>query len=154
MFRFLLVVAFASFAIGCAPPRWAEPSCRGLPEVRKLSEHDLAAQLDPLSNDKLLDLVACNMATSHPPNLGFPDRFVTSRSSSIAPLLLSRIEARSAGILSMGYMGLLEDIVAHNSGALSVTQRESAYRTCLAMHPPHTDRRGKVHHRCTGFGVK
>jgi hypothetical protein len=154
MVRFLLVAAFASFAIGCAPPRWLEPSCRGLPEVRRLSGRELAIQLDTLSNEKLLDLVACNMATSHPPNLGFPDRFVTSRSSSIAPILLSRIEARNAGIVSMGYMGLLEDMVAQDSGALTPAQRESASQICLEMHPSYTNRRGQVHHYCTAFGDK
>jgi len=151
---FLVVVAFASFAIGCAPPRWLEPTCRGLPEVRKLSEQELVTQLDLLSNEKLLDLVACNMATSHPSNLGFPDRFVTSRSSSIAPLLLSRIEARDTGSLSMTYMGLLENIVAENSGSLSVAQHQSASRICLELNPPYKDRRGYVLHYCTVFGRK
>jgi len=154
MIRFLLIAAFASFAIGCAPPRWLEPMCRGLPEVRKLSEQELVTQLDLLSNEKLLDLVACNVATSHPSNLGFPDRFVTSRSSSIAPLLLSRIETRDAGILSMTYMGLLENIVAENSGSLSVAQYQSASRICLELNPPYKDRQGHVHHYCTAFDSK
>ena len=152
MFRVLLVAAFASLAIGCAPPRWAEPLCRGKPDVGKLNEQDLAAQLDPLSDEKLLDLAACNMATSHPSNLGFPDHFITNRSSSIAPLLLSRIEARDEGLISMAYMGLLEDIASENPGALSAAQRESASRKCLGMYPPFTDRRGQVHRSCTAFG--
>jgi len=134
MFRFLLTVAITSVLVGCAPPRWAESLCRGQPDVWDLNERDLATQLRRMNDDQLLDLAACNMATSHPSTHGFPDHFVTDRSPAMATLLLTRIEARDEGLISMGYMALLSQMAQDNPRALSAQQRESAVVHCKQLY--------------------
>lgn len=135
MFRSLLVMSLISIIAGCAPPRWSEPLCRGQPETWNLDERALADQLDRMSDEQLLDLAACNMATSHPSTYGFPDHFVTQWSSSMAASLLGRIEARDDGLISMGYMSLLEEMMADNPEALSPQQRKSALAKCNRLYP-------------------
>ena len=100
-----------------------------------MEEHELAAKLTPMSDEQLLDLTACNMATSHPSTFGFPDRFVTQRSQAMAALLLDRIEQRDEGLISMGYMSLLEEMVQSDSRAISAERRQSARAHCERLFP-------------------
>lgn len=151
MSRLLPALLLTALVTACAPPRWAEPRCYGLPNTWELSEQQLAARLGELDDEELLDLVACNMGTSHPPNIGFPQRYVTERTPAMAARLLARIETRDEGVLSMGYIGLLGAMAERDPAVLTAAQRESALDKCLAMHPPDTDRRGEVRHYCTMF---
>lgn len=130
MLRLFLVLVLTFSFSGCAPPRWAEPLCRDQPNTRNMEEQELAARLTPMSDEQLLDLAACNMGTSHPSTLGYPDRFVTQRSPAMAALLLDRIEQRNEGLISMGYMMLLEEMVKNDPGAISEGRRESARAHC------------------------
>ena len=141
-----------SLAPGCTASRWTLSDCKGQPITWDLDEQELAEKVGTLSDEKLLDLVSCNMQTSHPPTLGFPDHFVTARSTSMAGLLLKRIETRDEGFVSMGYMELLEDMARKKPDVLSVSQRKSALSKCLVMFPPFTDLHGQIHHYCTSFG--
>ncbi|MBX9402541.1 hypothetical protein K4L06_14620 [Lysobacter sp. BMK333-48F3] len=152
MSRLLSILLLTALAAACAPPRWAEPSCYGLPNTWELSEQELATRLGELDDEELLDLVACNMGTSHPPNIGFPERYVTDRPPTMATRLLDRIETRDEGFVSMSYIGLLGSMVEQAPEVLTASQRESALNKCLAVYPPYTNRRGEVHHFCAAFG--
>ena len=138
--------------VGCAPPRWAEPLCNGKLDTWGRNDQELAPILNSMSDENLLDLAACSMATSHPSRIGFGDHYITGRSSSMAELLLSRIEARDEGLISMGYVSLLREMSYENPEVLSTERRKTALDKCLAIYPPFTDRQGKVHHYCTTFG--
>lgn len=144
---FLLSVLIA----GCAPPRWAEPLCNGQFNTWGRSDKELAPMLSRLSDEKLLDLAACNMATSHPSSIGFSDHFITTRSLPMAELLLSRAKTPDAGLISMGYMSLLREMSYENPELLSAEHRKAALDRCLAIYPPFTDRQGKVHRYCKIF---
>ena len=95
--------------------------------------------LGRMSDEQLLDVAACNMATSHPSTHGFPDRFVVDRSTAMASLLLGRIEARDQGLISMGYMQLLAEMTETDPQILSTQQRESALAQCNHLYSPGHD---------------
>ena len=131
MVRSSTVVITALLFTACAPPRWAESSCRGLPDTWELDENSLKVELGGMSDAKLLDLVACNMGTSHPPNIGLPESFITSRGSAMTAQLITRLERKDEGVLSMSYVQLLRAMAKDNPQAVSLEQRRVARDQCM-----------------------
>lgn len=131
MMRLVAPALVTALLAACAPPRWAEGRCHGQLDTWELPEPELASKLRPLTDEQLLDLAACNMATSHPSRIGISERFVTERSSTISDSLLRRLEAEDEGLISMGYVDLLEAILDKEPHALSATQRAEAKAQCM-----------------------
>ena len=113
---------------GCAPT-WSH-YCKGLPDVRNLSAQESATEISNLSDEEALDLVACQLSTSHPPHLSFPDELITSRRPSMALVLLNRLRREDEGFISGTYADYLATIVSKNQDILPANLKAEAYQLC------------------------
>jgi hypothetical protein len=132
MIKASAILLIGALLAACVPP-WPAAQCDGQPNFSGLSDVERNAKIAALTDQALLDYAACRVVSRHPPGIDFPSDLVTSRSSSMALLLLDRVERRDEGLISMQYMFLLSDMVSAHPEWLSPQQMDSASGACTRL---------------------